>query len=149
MYIFIYLCIHLFTSINIYIYILKKEWNVLHSFAKERNVLAFFYIVCKIMLRSLRSFTFFAKEHWVLCALFCSLEMNGNEQNVLLGLISNQKLEKRTERSLKEWERTERSEWERTRCPTLPVTAGVVLYNVRLLFTNILVYLGTETRHLT
>ena len=53
-------------------YIEEKKGNVLRSFAKERNVLAFFYILCKRMLRSLRSFTFFAKECCVLCALFRS-----------------------------------------------------------------------------
>ena len=30
----------------------------MYSFAKERNVLAFFYVLCKIMLHSLRSFGF-------------------------------------------------------------------------------------------
>ena len=48
---------------------------------KERNNLAFFYVLCK---RMLRSFTFFAKVCCVLC--------------VLLGLISRQKLEKWTEK---------------------------------------------------
>ena len=61
----------------------------LRSFAKERNVLEFFYVLCK---RMLRSFMFFGTERCVLCALFCSLEKNGKERNVLLGLISCQKL---------------------------------------------------------
>ena len=66
----------------------------LRSFAKERYVLcilfrslqknmafsAFFYNLCKRMLRSLHSFTFFVKEHNVLC--------------VLLGFISCQKHER-------------------------------------------------------
>ena len=52
------------------------------SFAKERNVLVFFSVLCKRMLRSLRSFPFFRKE-----------------RNVLLGLISRQKLEKRTKKN--------------------------------------------------
>ena len=55
------------------------------SFAKERNGLAFFSILCKRPKRSLRSFLFFAKE-----------------QNVLLGLISRQILEKRTGKNGKE-----------------------------------------------
>ena len=38
--------------------------DVLRSFAKEGNVLTFFYVLCK---RMLRSFTFFAKERCVLC----------------------------------------------------------------------------------
>ena len=46
-----------------------------------------------------RSFTLFAKERCVLCTLFRSLEKNGKEWNVLLGLISRQKLEKRTEKN--------------------------------------------------
>ena len=37
----------IYISIYIYIYMLKKERNDLRSFAKERNVLAFFYILCK------------------------------------------------------------------------------------------------------
>ena len=39
--------------------------------------------------------------------------------NILVGLISRQKLEKRTKRSLKERKRTERYGWKRTWCPTL------------------------------
>ena len=105
----IYLYIY---NIYIYIYILKKECNVLRSFAKERNVLAFLYVLCKRTLHSftffakercvlcvlLRAFMFFAKEVCVFCALFRSLEKNEKERNFLLGLISRQKLEKRTEK---------------------------------------------------
>ena len=55
---------------------------LLHSFAKEHCILlqkniaffAFFYVLCKRMLRSLRYFMFFAKERYVLCILLCSLE---------------------------------------------------------------------------
>ena len=92
-----------------YIYILKKERNVLRSFAKERNILVFFYVLCKRMLRSLRSFTFFAKERCVLCALFSSLEKNGNGRNVLLGSISRQKLKKRTEKNIAFFKRMEKN----------------------------------------
>ena len=67
-----------------------------HSFAKERNVLAFFYVLCK---RTSHSFPFFAKGRCVLCVLFHSLEKNRKERNVLLVLISRQKLEKRTEKN--------------------------------------------------
>ena len=95
-YIFIYI-------LYIYIYILKKERNVLRSFAKERNVLAFFYILCKRMFRSLRSFTFFAKEWDILYILFCSFEKIGKEWNVLLGLISRQKVKKRTVKNETFW----------------------------------------------
>ena len=53
-----------------------------------------------------RSFTFFAKEHCVLCVLFCSLEKNRKERNVLLGLIkvakNSKKEQKKKLRSLKE-----------------------------------------------
>ena len=38
---------------------------------------------------------------FVFCVLFCSLEKNGKECNVLLGLISRQKLEKRMEKNVK------------------------------------------------
>ena len=71
-------------SIYIYIYILKKERNVLRSFAKERNVLAFFYVLCKRTLhylRSLCSFPFFRKER--------------KRTECSLGFISRQKLKKR------------------------------------------------------
>ena len=70
-----FLCIllrSLYISIYIYIFILKKERYVLRSFAKERNVLAFFYVLCKRTKRSLRSFTFFAKECCILCVLLRS-----------------------------------------------------------------------------
>ena len=68
----------------------SKERNVLaffSFFSKERNVLAFFcvlykknavffaffYVLYKIMRRSLHSFTFFIKECGVLCVLLRSL----------------------------------------------------------------------------
>ena len=89
---------------------MKKERIILHSFAKERNVLAFFYVLCKKTLRSLRSFAFFAKERCALC---------GKERSILLGLISRQKLDKRTEKNVVFFKRTERSERKRTGCPTL------------------------------
>ena len=95
-------------SIYIYIYILKKEHNILRSFAKERNVFTFFYVLCKRTLRSWRSwrsFTFIAKECCVL--------------SVLLGFISRQNLKKRTEKNVAFFKRTERSERKRTQCPTL------------------------------
>ena len=53
-YIFIYL----------YIYILKKRTRIGHAF------------FCKRTVRSLRSFTFFAKECCILYALLCSLQKN-------------------------------------------------------------------------
>ena len=80
-YIFIY--IYLYISLCTSIYILKKELNILHSFAKE-------------------------------CCVLC----------VLMGLISRQKLEKRTGKKrnvpLKEWKRMKRTKRKRTLCPTLP-----------------------------
>ena len=51
----------------------------MRSFSKERNVL-----------------TFFIKERDVLYVLSHSFEKNGKESSVLLGLISRQKLKKRT-----------------------------------------------------
>ena len=76
-YLYIYIYIYLYISIYIYINILKKERNVLHSFASvllcslQKNVafFAFFYFLCKRTLHSLRSFLFFAKERCVLCTL--------------------------------------------------------------------------------
>ena len=59
---YIYLYIYLYISI----YILKKNRTFLCSFAKERNVLAVFSVLCKRMLHSLRFFPFFAKE----CCIF-------------------------------------------------------------------------------
>ena len=94
-------------------YILKKERNVLRSFAKERNILAFFYILFSkercVLLRSLGSFTYFAKEGCVLCALFRCLEKNRKERSVLLGSISRQKLKKRTEKNVAFFKRTEKN----------------------------------------
>ena len=49
---------------------------------------------------SSHSFTFFAKERCILFALFCSLEKNVKERNVLLGLISRKKLKKRMEKNV-------------------------------------------------
>ena len=43
-------------------------------FSKECNILMFFYVLCKRMQRSLRSFTFFVKECSVLCILLRSLK---------------------------------------------------------------------------
>ena len=63
----------------------------------------------------------------VLCVLFCALEKNGKERNILLGFISRQKLKKERKRmlcSLKERKRTERSEGKRTRCPTHWIAKG-------------------------
>ena len=77
--IYIYICM----SIYIYIYIEKRT--------------ECFRVLLQMNETFSRSFPFFAKEHCVLCIIFRSLEKNGNEQNVLLGLISRQKLEKRTE----------------------------------------------------
>ena len=71
---------------------MKKERNVRRSFAKERNILAFFPVLYKRTERSLHSFPLFAKERNVLYVLFHSFEKNGKERLVLLGLISRQKL---------------------------------------------------------
>ena len=83
-YIYISICIYIY----LYIYIEKKNAMfgiLLHSFAKERNVLALFYVLCKRMKHSLCSFTFFSKE-----------------RIVLVGLISRQKLKKRIQKNVKE-----------------------------------------------
>ena len=110
---------HSFFNIYLYIYIsiyiLKKERNVLRSFAKKINVLAFFYILCKRTLHSLLSFTFFAKERYILC--------------VLLGFISHQKLKKRTEKNVAFFKRTEKNGTFRTEkiaVPNLGIAASKV-----------------------
>ena len=94
-------------------YKVKKERNVLGSFANKRNVLAFFYVLCKRMLGSLHSFTFFAIECCVLCVLFRSLEKEWKRTELSIGsqVAKNSKKEwKRTLCSLKERKRTECSE---------------------------------------
>ena len=73
-------------------------------FAKERNVLAFFSVLCKIMLDSLHSFrslqknvgffAFFSVLSKRMLHSLCSFPFFGKERNVLLGLISRQKVEK-------------------------------------------------------
>ena len=67
--------------------ILKKERNILRSFAKERNVSAFFPVLHKRTGRSLGSFLFFAKEQDVLYVIFCSFEKNGKESSTGLGTL--------------------------------------------------------------
>ena len=62
LFIYIYLYIYLYIYFYISIYILKKEQNILRSFAKEQNILAFF--------------TFFAKEPCILCVRLRSLQKN-------------------------------------------------------------------------
>ena len=76
----------MYISIYIYIYILKKEHNVLRSFAffckrakhscvlllslqKNEMFSAFFYVLSKRTLRSLRSFMFLRKERILLLGL--------------------------------------------------------------------------------
>ena len=112
-YIYIYLYIFIYLYIYIYIY-WKKERKVLHSFAffckrtKQSCVLlrslqnyekftAFFYILCKRRLRSLRSFTFLRKE-----------------SIILLGLISHQKLEKRMQKNVACFKRMQKNDACRT-----------------------------------
>ena len=76
----------------------KECCVLLCSLQKNVAFFAFFYVLCKRMLRSLRSFPFFRKE-----------------RNVLLGPISRQKLKKITEKM-------ERSERKRMQRPTLEHT---------------------------
>ena len=74
----------------------QKNATFLRSFEKNLAFSAFFYILCKRTLCSLRSFTFFAKECCLLCVLLRSLDKNVKKRIVLLGFISRQKHEKRT-----------------------------------------------------
>ena len=90
----------IYIYIYFYIYLEKRLERYPVLFAKERNVLAFFSVLLKRMERSFCSFPFFAKKCYVLSVLFRSFEKNGKERNVLLGLISRQKLEKRTEKKV-------------------------------------------------
>ena len=69
--IFIYIYLYIYISIYICIYIFKKRTRVGHGFfcvLLQKNVafFAFFYALCKRMLHSLRSFTFFPKERCML-----------------------------------------------------------------------------------
>ena len=82
---------------------MKKNGTFLRSFAKKLNVLAFFPVLYKKMGRSLRSLgkivknvPFFCKERDVLYNFSHSFEKNGKKHSVPLGLISSQKLNKRT-----------------------------------------------------
>ncbi len=93
-------CISIYIYIYFYKYLEKRTEHSPVLFAKERNVLAFFSVLLKRTECSFRSFPFFAKERYVLSVLFRSFEKNGKECNVLLGLISRQKLEKRTEKNV-------------------------------------------------
>ena len=127
----------MYISIYIYIYILTKKdatfCILLHSFAKEQNGLAFFYVLCK---RTSRSFMFFAKERCILCALFCSLEKNKKERIVPFGFISHQKLKKRMEKKVAFFKRAEKNETfrqKRMRCPTLHIS---LLYHRRIYRTS-------------
>ena len=92
----IYISINIYIIyIYLYIYIEKRRERsaffckrtkcscvLLRSLQKNVAFFAFFYVLCKRMLRSLHSFP-----------------KNGKDWNVLLGFISRQKLEKRTEKN--------------------------------------------------
>ena len=133
---------YLYKSVNIYIYLYiyieKKSATfcvLLRSFAKEQNVLVFFYVLCKRRLCSLCSFMFFAKECCILCILLRSEEKTAKERIVLLGFISRQNLKKRTQKNVacfKERKITMRSERKSTRCPTLVSGRNAQDYEGRL-----------------
>ena len=109
--------IYIYISVYIYIYILKKRTQrsaffckrtkssriLLHSLQKNETFSAFFYVLYKRTLRSLRSFTFLRKE-----------------RSVLLGLISRQKLEKRTLKNDAFFKRTEKNDALRTEKNAVP-----------------------------
>ena len=92
---------------------MKRSCFLLRSLQKNVAFFAFFYVLCKRTLRSLRSFAFFS-------VLFCSLEKNGKECSILLGLISRQKLEKRTKKNVAFFKRTEKKETFRTEKNMVP-----------------------------
>ena len=121
-YIYIYLYMYIYIQ-YIFIYILKKRTQrsvffckitkrsriLLRSLQKNEMFPAFFYVLCKRTLRSLRSFTFLRKE----CKRTHRSFGSHKSQKTC------KKEHKRMLRSLKECIRTMRSEQERTRCPTL------------------------------
>ena len=75
----------------IYIYIEKRtEHSVFFCKRTKRSC---------VLLRSLQKNVAFFAYFYVLCVLFHSLEKNGKEQNIILGLISRPKLKKRTEKN--------------------------------------------------
>ena len=118
-------------------------FNVL--FEKNTLFFAIFYVLCKRMLHSLRSFTFFAKEHCILCVLLRSKEKNAKECIILLGFISCKKLEKRMQKHVvcsKERKRAMRSECKRTRCPTL--TIYTFYFSVKVDFHEISIFSRTR-----
>ena len=116
-------------SLHSFAFFIKERtfsYVLLHSFQKNAHSLAFFCVLCKWTLRSLRSlhslhsYAFFANERCILCVLKKRMQKNAL---FFWGLISCQKLEKErkiTLCSLKERKRTMRSECKRTRCLTLP-----------------------------
>ena len=74
----------------------------------------------RVLLRSLRSFTFFAKECCVLCFLFRSFLKNGKEYIFLLGFISRQKLKKRAKKNVAFFKRMEKNGTFRTEKNAVP-----------------------------
>ena len=109
LYISIYIFIYIYISIYIYIYILKKRTWVGH---------AFFYVLCKRMLHSLRSFTFFAKVRCILCVLYV-LKKELKRMHRSFGFHKSPKTRKRKQNIVACFKRTIRSERKRMRCPTL------------------------------
>ena len=136
-YIYLYISIYFYISVYIYIqyiyiylyiYIEKKKAKfcvLLHSFAffckrmkhsrvllcslqKNETFSEFFHVLCKRMLRSLRSFMFLRKERKRTHRSFGSHKVPKTQKEC-----------KRTLRSLKERKRTMCSERKRMRCPTL------------------------------
>ena len=78
--IYIYIYIYLYKSIYIYIYIYIYLYifiylQYIHIYTEKKNKGSFAFF-CKRTLRSLHSFTFFAKECCVLCVLLRSLQKN-------------------------------------------------------------------------
>ena len=76
---------------------LKRTERSFPFFAKERYVL-------RVLFRSLQKnvtfFAFFSVLYKRMLRSFRSFQKNGKERNVLLGLISREKLEKRTEKNV-------------------------------------------------
>ena len=98
---------HSFFNIYLYIYIyFEKRTEHSAFFCKRTKRSHVFPILHKRTGRSWRPFPFFAKEHKDLYVLSRSFEKNRKERSVLLGLISRQKLKKRTGKNRTFFKRT-------------------------------------------
>ena len=121
-------------SLHSFAFFIKERtfsYVLLHSFQKNVHSLAFFCVLCKWTLRSLRSlhslhsYAFFANERCILCVL-----KKRTQKNALFfwGLISRQKLEKRMQNHVAFFKRTQKNDafrMQKNAAPN-PVMGGMV-----------------------